>query len=270
VLAAGRPGSGRPGGRHGRRPAPPGPGSRAAAGGPAGTQSALDAARERRGTWPGGRDNGRSAVGCRGPAPPARPFHAPAAAVRQGDRCLPGRGWGRGPCRNDTWTAAGNHGKSGDPAESTHGAPVPQSVSRGIQAGRAATCRIRGSMQYRANHHGHSGAAMGWPFWLGQHGPIPGHQTRARFTRTVRRNRFCRVTGQARGLRHPAGLPGPGLPQFREQAVRIPFDGLGRHADPPTTPAPRSRSDASGRGAPAGPSRPWPGPTAAAGLVLQP
>jgi hypothetical protein len=201
VLAAGRPGSGRPGGRHGRRPAPPGPGSRAAAGGPAGTQSALDAARERRGIWPGGRDNGRSAVGCRGPAaapaPPARPFHAPAAAVRQGDRCLPGRGWGRGPCRNDTWTAAENHGKSGDPAESTHGAPVPQSVSRGIQAGRAATCRIRGSMRYRANHHGHSGAAMGWPFWLGQHGPIPGHQTRARFTRTVRRNRFCRVTGQA-------------------------------------------------------------------------
>jgi len=41
VLAAGRPGSSRPGGRRGRRPAPPGPGSRAAAGGPAGTQSAL-------------------------------------------------------------------------------------------------------------------------------------------------------------------------------------------------------------------------------------
>ena len=74
-----------PRGRRGRRPAPPGPGSRAAAGGPAGTRSALDAARERRGTGPDGRDNGRSASGCRGPdaapAPPARPFKWPAAGV---------------------------------------------------------------------------------------------------------------------------------------------------------------------------------------------
>jgi hypothetical protein len=38
-----------PGGRRGRRPTPPGPGSRAAAGGPAGTPRALDAARRRRG-----------------------------------------------------------------------------------------------------------------------------------------------------------------------------------------------------------------------------
>src|SRR5215203_5237895 len=45
VLAAGRPGCGRPGGRRGCRPTPPGPGSRAAAGGPAGTPRALDAAR---------------------------------------------------------------------------------------------------------------------------------------------------------------------------------------------------------------------------------
>jgi hypothetical protein len=64
VLAAGRPGSGRPGGRRGRRPAPPGPGSRAAAGGPAGTQSALDAARERRGI-------GRVAATTAGPRPGA-------------------------------------------------------------------------------------------------------------------------------------------------------------------------------------------------------
>jgi hypothetical protein len=82
-LAAGRPDSGRPGGRRGRRPAPPGPGSRAAAGGPAGTQSALAAARWWRGMWPGGCEHGRSAAGCRGPAGasappslavPARPF----------------------------------------------------------------------------------------------------------------------------------------------------------------------------------------------------
>src|SRR6266508_6379316 len=83
VLAAGRLGSGRPRGRRGRRPAPPGFGSRAAAGGPAGTRSAvarsaLDAARWRRGIWPACRENGRSASGCRvpgaAPAPPARPF----------------------------------------------------------------------------------------------------------------------------------------------------------------------------------------------------
>src|SRR5215211_5326312 len=65
-----------------------GPGSRAAAGGPAGTPRALDAARSRRGSWPGGRDNGRSASGCRGPdaasAPPARPFQDPTAEIRHG------------------------------------------------------------------------------------------------------------------------------------------------------------------------------------------
>src|SRR4029450_5788867 len=43
VPAAGRPAAGRPGGRRGRRPAPPGPGSRAAAGGPAGTRSVRSA-----------------------------------------------------------------------------------------------------------------------------------------------------------------------------------------------------------------------------------
>jgi hypothetical protein len=51
-------------GRRGRRPAPPGPGSRAAAGGPAGTRSALDAARERRGI-------GRVAARTAGPRPGA-------------------------------------------------------------------------------------------------------------------------------------------------------------------------------------------------------
>jgi len=53
-----------PGGRRGRRPTPPGPGSRAAAGGPAGTRSALDAARERRGI-------GRVAATTAGPRPGA-------------------------------------------------------------------------------------------------------------------------------------------------------------------------------------------------------
>ena len=51
-------------GRRGRRPAPPGLGSRAAAGGPAGTRSALDAARERRGI-------GRVAARTAGPRPVA-------------------------------------------------------------------------------------------------------------------------------------------------------------------------------------------------------
>ena len=68
-----------PGGRRGRRPVPPGPGSRAAAGGPAGTRSARAAARGAGGLWPGGCEHGRSAAGGRarpGPAPPVRPLPA--------------------------------------------------------------------------------------------------------------------------------------------------------------------------------------------------
>jgi quercetin dioxygenase-like cupin family protein len=102
-----------PGGRRGRRPAPPGPGSRAAVGGPAGTPRALDPARWRRGTGPGGRDNGRSASGGRGPdvapAPPARPFHAPhcSGPTRLIGTC-PVLFGARGSCRNAFWTAAEN------------------------------------------------------------------------------------------------------------------------------------------------------------------
>jgi hypothetical protein len=84
VLAAGRPGSGRPWGRRGRRPAPPGPGSRAAAGGPAGTQRALDAAWDRRGI-------GRVAATTAGPRPGA-------GARPRRRRSRRGRSLARGGC----------------------------------------------------------------------------------------------------------------------------------------------------------------------------
>ena len=63
------------GGRY-HRPTGAAVGSRAAAGRSEGPRSVLEAAAGRRGMWPGGRDNGRSAAGCRGPAaaPEARPF----------------------------------------------------------------------------------------------------------------------------------------------------------------------------------------------------
>src|SRR5215207_3835498 len=64
VLAAGRPGSGRPGGRRERRPAPPGQGQGPPPGGPAGTQRALDAAQRRHGI-------GRVAATTAGPRPGA-------------------------------------------------------------------------------------------------------------------------------------------------------------------------------------------------------
>jgi hypothetical protein len=84
-----------------------GPGSRAATGGPAGTPRALDAARERRGIGPGGRDNGRSAAGGRGPAaapaPPARPFHDPQQRSRHGYRHLQVALRRRRPCQNALW-----------------------------------------------------------------------------------------------------------------------------------------------------------------------
>jgi hypothetical protein len=65
------------GGGRCHRPAAAVGGSRAAAGRSEGPRSALEAAAVGRGMWPGGRDNGRSAAGCRVPAaaPQARPFH---------------------------------------------------------------------------------------------------------------------------------------------------------------------------------------------------
>jgi hypothetical protein len=62
-----------PRGRRGRRPAPPGPGSRAATGGPAGTPRALDATRWRRGT-------GRVAATTAGPRTGAGPGRGVGAA----------------------------------------------------------------------------------------------------------------------------------------------------------------------------------------------
>src|SRR5215218_7041310 len=85
VLAAGRPGPGRPGGRRGRRPAPPGPGSRAAAGGPAGTRSALMGAHSGR-LW------GRLGV-CWSPVGEHSSALDAGRVLRQ-DRALAG-GWGR-------------------------------------------------------------------------------------------------------------------------------------------------------------------------------
>jgi hypothetical protein len=56
-------------------------GSRTAVGRSEGPYAPLTHAAGRRGMWPGGRGNGRSAAGCRGPAaaPQARPFPADAA-----------------------------------------------------------------------------------------------------------------------------------------------------------------------------------------------
>src|SRR5215211_3764827 len=112
VRAAGRPSSGRPRGRRGRRPAPPGPGSRAAAGGPAGTPRALDATRWRRGI-------GRVAATTAAPRPGAgartRRRHrrrgrsmTPQQGSHRVDRYLPGRVWEGGPCRDAFWTTAEN------------------------------------------------------------------------------------------------------------------------------------------------------------------
>ncbi len=87
LVATGRPVLARSAVACRSRPTVAAAGSRAAVGRSEGPRSVLDADGERRGIWPAGRGNGRSAAGCRVPAaaPKARPSLALLAVLAEPD-----------------------------------------------------------------------------------------------------------------------------------------------------------------------------------------